>query len=45
MKEIRCRICGRLLFKKEGDLDTIEIKCPRCGYVQKVETKKEVKKK
>jgi phage FluMu protein Com len=40
MKEIRCEKCGKLLFKKEGDFEIFEIKCPRCGHIQKIENKK-----
>ncbi|MBP8644714.1 MAG: Com family DNA-binding transcriptional regulator [Syntrophobacteraceae bacterium] len=32
MDAIRCRRCGRLLFK--GMVLHIEIKCPKCGYTQ-----------
>ncbi len=32
MKEIRCRKCHRLLMK--GEVVKIEIKCPKCGYIQ-----------
>ncbi len=34
MKEIRCKKCRRLLMK--GDIKHIEIKCPKCGYIQKI---------
>jgi iron complex transport system substrate-binding protein len=30
--EIRCKRCGRLLMK--GFIKAIEVKCPKCGYVQ-----------
>jgi phage FluMu protein Com len=33
-KEIRCKKCRRLLMK--GEVRAIEIKCPKCGYVQKI---------
>jgi phage FluMu protein Com len=36
MKKVRCEMCGKLLLKKEGEFDIIEIKCPRCGHIQKV---------
>jgi phage FluMu protein Com len=45
MKEIRCKKCGRLLFKmydskEDGVLDIIEIQCPRSRandkHIQKV---------
>ncbi len=29
---MRCKKCRRLLFK--GDVKTVEIKCPKCGYLQ-----------
>jgi phage FluMu protein Com len=35
MKDLRCENCGKLLLKKDGSFDTIEIKCNRCGYIQK----------
>jgi len=31
-KEIRCKRCKKLLMK--GEVQTIEIKCPKCGYIQ-----------
>jgi len=33
MREIRCRKCRRLLMR--GNVIHIEIKCPKCGHVQK----------
>ena len=33
LPEIRCRRCRRLLLK--GEIKWVEIKCPKCGYVQK----------
>ncbi|QPJ62488.1 MAG: Com family DNA-binding transcriptional regulator [Candidatus Nitronauta litoralis] len=30
--QIRCRRCQRLLM--EGNVRLIEIKCPRCGFLQ-----------
>ncbi len=39
MKEVRCRKCNRLLMK--GDILQIEIKCPKCGYVQGFKRKNE----
>ncbi|MCX8069386.1 MAG: Com family DNA-binding transcriptional regulator [Thermodesulfovibrionales bacterium] len=33
-KEIRCKRCKRLLMK--GAVKTIEIKCPKCGYIQTI---------
>ena len=32
MKEIRCKRCGRMLFR--GIIREVEIKCPKCGYLQ-----------
>jgi len=32
MHQIRCRKCNRLLMK--GEVKHIEIKCPKCGYLQ-----------
>lgn len=29
---VKCKKCGRQLFK--GEIKEIEIKCPKCGYVQ-----------
>jgi len=40
MREIRCERCGKLLLKKEGSFDLFEIKCPRCGYIQRVKNEK-----
>ena len=31
-KSVRCKKCSRLLFK--GKNYEVEIKCPKCGYVQ-----------
>ncbi|MBA2124419.1 hypothetical protein B9J78_05765 [bacterium Unc6] len=33
-KEIRCKKCKRLLMK--GEILAIEIKCPKCGYIQTI---------
>jgi|YNPBryunderm2012_1023409.scaffolds.fasta_scaffold01287_5 phage FluMu protein Com len=33
-KEIRCKKCRRLLMK--GEIKAIEIKCPKCGHIQKI---------
>lgn len=33
-KEIRCKKCRRLLMK--GEIKVIEIKCPKCGYIQTI---------
>lgn len=35
--EIRCKKCRRLLMK--GEIRAIEIKCPKCGYVQIINEK------
>lgn len=35
LQEIRCRKCNRLLMK--GEVELIEIKCPKCGYMQRIE--------
>ena len=32
MREIRCKKCNRLLMK--GEIIKVEIKCPKCGYIQ-----------
>lgn len=37
VNEIRCKKCKRLLMK--GQVKEIEIKCPKCGYVQKIDDK------
>jgi phage FluMu protein Com len=34
MTEIRCKKCNRLLMKVSKVSDSIEIKCPKCGYLQ-----------
>ncbi len=34
VKEIRCRKCCRLLMK--GRVVRVEIKCPKCGYIQRI---------
>jgi len=31
-KDIRCKRCKRLLMK--GEVLVVEIKCPKCGYIQ-----------
>ncbi len=37
MTEIRCVKCGRLLLKADLLFDYVaaEIKCPKCGYINK----------
>jgi phage FluMu protein Com len=40
MKEIRCEVCGKLLLKKDGEFDAVEIKCTRCGHIQRVKGEK-----
>lgn len=32
--EIRCRKCNRLLMK--GEVRHVEIKCPKCGFIQEI---------
>ncbi len=34
LPDIRCRCCRRLLMK--GEIKRVEIKCPKCGCVQKL---------
>ena len=34
--ETRCKKCSRLFFRGEIKVGAIEIKCPKCGYVQKI---------
>jgi DNA-directed RNA polymerase subunit RPC12/RpoP len=34
--ETRCKKCRRLFFTGELTEVNIEIKCPKCGYVQKI---------
>jgi len=41
IKEIRCKKCRRLLMK--GEVREIEIKCPKCGHIQKIGRKEEIK--
>ncbi|MBZ0156172.1 MAG: Com family DNA-binding transcriptional regulator [Alphaproteobacteria bacterium] len=41
MRDIRCRKCNRLLMK--GEVEVVEIKCPKCGYVQRIGREREVK--
>lgn len=33
-KEIRCKKCRRLLMK--GEAGFVEIKCPKCGCIQRI---------
>ena len=33
-QDFRCKGCCRLLFK--GRIQSVEIKCPRCGCLQKI---------
>lgn len=38
MTEIRCKKCNRLLAKGRGIWElTLEIKCPKCGYINLLE--------
>lgn len=39
-RETRCKKCGRLFFRGNLKECKIEIKCPKCGYVQIVECRK-----
>lgn len=33
---LRCKFCGKVLLKcKQGSILEIEIKCPKCGQVNK----------
>ncbi len=43
LKEIRCKRCKRLLMK--GYVMLIEIKCPKCGYLQIIESEDDLYKK
>jgi len=36
MTEYRCNKCHRLFFRAKIKDASIEIKCPKCGYVQNV---------
>lgn len=36
MAEERCKKCGRLLFRGEMRDGVIEIKCPKCGYNERI---------
>lgn len=37
MKEIRCKKCGKLLFKVSEESSTyVEIKCLKCGSINKI---------
>lgn len=35
-KETRCKKCKRLFFRGEFEKGDIEIKCPKCGYIQNI---------
>jgi len=36
MYDVRCKRCHKLLFKTENiDNNPIEIKCPKCGYINR----------
>lgn len=41
-KEIRCKKCKRLLMK--GEVWAIEIKCPKCGFIQHFHAQCDVRK-
>ncbi|MDO8282689.1 MAG: Com family DNA-binding transcriptional regulator [Thermodesulfovibrionia bacterium] len=32
LPNVRCKKCGKLLFK--GEFTEIEVKCPRCNFLQ-----------
>lgn len=36
--KILCRKCGRMLMR--GEILCVEIKCPKCGYLQEISEKK-----
>jgi len=36
MTEIRCVKCNRLLFKGTNFYGSIEVKCPKCGYINNI---------
>lgn len=37
MVEVRCKSCGKLLFKIKHEKDSyIEIKCPKCKWLNKI---------
>lgn len=38
MKKIRCDMCGRRLL--DLDYGKLEIKCPRCGHIMRIEHNK-----
>lgn len=40
MLEYRCKKCGRLLFKAEIKVGIVEVKCGKCGFVNKIEKNK-----
>ncbi len=37
MTEIRCKTCSRLLFKTDDVIGYLEIKCPKCGRIVKID--------
>jgi len=39
MPEIRCKKCGRLLMK--GVVVAVEIKCPKCKYINVIKQPKQ----
>lgn len=41
-REIRCKKCKRLLMK--GEVWAIEIKCPKCGFIQYFHAQRDVRK-
>lgn len=41
MTDVRCKSCGKLLFKIKHDKDSyIEIKCPKCKKLNQIQLKK-----
>jgi len=36
LTEIRCLKCNRLLFRAEDWIGKIEIKCPKCGFIDMI---------
>lgn len=38
--EVRCRKCGKLLFRTDSKAGTVEIACQRCSVTQTVQLTK-----
>ncbi len=36
LKEVRCIKCNGLLCKNGGGIEYVEIKCRKCGYINKI---------